>query len=75
VHTATRSLTTREMDVARLTVDGLTNRQIARELSLSEGTVRAHMGHILEKLDLRSRVQISSWLTQLDDERQPSQRG
>jgi non-specific serine/threonine protein kinase len=58
------ALTAREMEVARLLARGLTNRQIAHELALSEGTVRAHVGHILDKLQLRSRVQVAGWLTQ-----------
>jgi non-specific serine/threonine protein kinase len=58
------ALTARELGVARLVARGLTNRQIALGLSLSEGTVRAHVGHILDKLDLRSRVQVAAWLKQ-----------
>jgi non-specific serine/threonine protein kinase len=61
---ASTALTVRELDVARLVARGLTNRQIARELALSEGTVRAHVGHILDKLNLRSRVQVAGWLKQ-----------
>jgi non-specific serine/threonine protein kinase len=58
------ALTARELDVARLVARGLTNRQVAGELALSEGTVRAHVGHILDKLQLRSRVQVADWLKQ-----------
>jgi non-specific serine/threonine protein kinase len=58
------TLTARELDVARLVARGLTNRQVAGELGLSEGTVRAHVGHILDKLQLRSRVQVADWLKQ-----------
>jgi non-specific serine/threonine protein kinase len=58
------ALTARELDVARLVARGLTNRQVAGELALSEGTVRAHVGHILDKLQLRSRVQVAGWLKQ-----------
>jgi DNA-binding NarL/FixJ family response regulator len=61
---APTALTARELDVARLVARGLTNRQIAAELALSEGTVRAHVGHILDKLRLRSRVQVAGWLKQ-----------
>ena len=57
-----RRLTSRELQVARLLQRGLTNRGIARQLELSEGTVRAHVGRILDKLNLRSRVQVGAWL-------------
>jgi DNA-binding CsgD family transcriptional regulator len=56
----TESLTSREQEVALLVVRGLTNHQIARELSISEHTVANHVRKILKKLGLRSRTQISS---------------
>jgi non-specific serine/threonine protein kinase len=60
---ATR-LSARETEVARLIGQNLTNRAIAHELALSEGTVRVHVEHILNKLALRSRVQVAQWLRQ-----------
>jgi non-specific serine/threonine protein kinase len=53
-------LTPREQEVALLVARGLTNRQIAQELSISEHTVANHVRKILKKLGLRSRAQISS---------------
>jgi non-specific serine/threonine protein kinase len=53
-------LTPREREVALLLGRGLTNRQIALELSISEHTVANHVRKILKKLGLRSRAQISS---------------
>jgi DNA-binding NarL/FixJ family response regulator len=50
-------LTGRELDVLRLLAKGLSNGEIARDLILSETTVRTHVGHILMKLDVRGRVQ------------------
>jgi non-specific serine/threonine protein kinase len=52
-------LTRREMEVSLLAARGLSNRQIASKLSISEHTVAAHVRKILKKLGLRSRTQIS----------------
>jgi DNA-binding NarL/FixJ family response regulator len=54
-------LTRRELAVAALVVDGLTNREIAARLRIAERTVEAHLEHIRAKLDLRSRAQIAGW--------------
>jgi len=57
------SLTRREKEVAVLVGRGLTNRQIASELVLSEHTVHHHVTNILKKLNLSSRQQVTSHLS------------
>jgi DNA-binding NarL/FixJ family response regulator len=54
------ALTRREKEVAELVARDLTNRQIAKELVLSERTVENHVANILKKLGLRSRAQVTS---------------
>jgi predicted ATPase/DNA-binding SARP family transcriptional activator/DNA-binding CsgD family transcriptional regulator len=53
-------LTRREREVAALVSQGLTNRQIAKELVLSERTVENHVANILKKLGLHSREQVAA---------------
>jgi DNA-binding NarL/FixJ family response regulator len=53
----TESLTPRELEVLQLMARGLTNRQIARRLEISEHTVKFHAGAILGKLNARSRAE------------------
>lgn len=54
---AAAGLSTRELDVLRLVVDGLTNQEIADKLVLSVETVKTHMRHIMEKLAVSDRTQ------------------
>ena len=53
----TTALTEREAEVLRLVARGWRNQEIADHLMISEATVRAHVSHILAKLDLASRTQ------------------
>jgi len=54
-----RLLTKREGDVVRLVEEGLTNRQISKELGLSEHTVRNHLFRIFDKLGVSTRVELA----------------
>ena len=60
---ASGPLSRREWEVAVLVGDGLTNREIATRLFLSERTAQNHVQHILTKLGLANRSQIAAWVT------------
>jgi DNA-binding NarL/FixJ family response regulator len=53
---AAAGLTERQMDVVRLLVRGLPNKAIARELGVSEGTVKVHLLAVFRVLDVRNRT-------------------
>ena len=53
-----KRLTPRELDIARLVAGGLTNKEIASELFLSEGTVRNNLVIIMEKMEVSNRLQL-----------------
>lgn len=62
-HVAAVSLSRRENEVAKLLAQGLSNREIAERLFLSERTVDNHVSHILAKLGFDSRVQVATWIS------------
>lgn len=53
-----KGITQKEYDIIELVAEGLSNREIAAKLFLSEGTVRNYLSSILDKLDLRDRTQL-----------------
>ncbi|MFC9428889.1 response regulator [Streptomyces sp. NPDC056987] len=55
------ALSAREKDLVRLVARGLTNAEIATELSISVGTVKTHLGNVQVKLPARNRVEIAAW--------------
>ena len=57
-------LSPRECEVAILVAEGVSNREIATRLFISERTAQTHVQHILDKLGFSSRVQIASWTVQ-----------
>lgn len=55
---AEKGITEKEFEIVELVAKGLSNREIAEELFLSEGTVRNYLSNILDKLQLRDRTQL-----------------
>ena len=55
-------LTSREHEILKQIAKGLSNKLIARELDISDGTVKVHVKHILKKLELKSRVEAAIWM-------------
>ena len=58
------TLSPREIEVADLVAEGLSNPAIARRLYLSRPTVARHVANILAKLGFSSRAQIAAWVAQ-----------
>ena len=55
-------LTGRELEVADLVAEGLTNHAIARRSSVAPRTAEAHVENIRRKLEVHSRAQIAAWV-------------
>ena len=56
----------RELDIVKAVAEGLSNKEIASKLNLSEGTIRNSLSSILLKLGLRNRTQLAIWAVQSD---------
>jgi len=59
-------LAKRELEIARLIAEGLSNKQIAARLFISDRTVATHVGNILNKLGFNTRAQVASWMASLN---------
>jgi DNA-binding NarL/FixJ family response regulator len=57
-HRRSNGLTPREREVARLVARGLSNKQVARELGLSSGTVKLHLHRTFQKLGVKGRTSL-----------------
>lgn len=62
------SLTGREVEILQCIAKGMSNKVIARELDISDGTVKVHVKHLLKKLGLRSRVEAAVWMVNQQSE-------
>jgi len=61
-HDGTKALTPRERQVARLVGEGLSNKEIARQLCIEVTTVKNHVHNMLRKLDVSRRGQAAAYL-------------
>lgn len=57
----TAPISERENDIVKLVVEGETNKEVAKQLGISENTVKVHVKNILGKLDLKNRQQLITW--------------
>ncbi|MCX4025304.1 two-component system response regulator NarL [Endozoicomonas sp. SM1973] len=57
-------LTSREKQVLKLIAEGQSNKLIARKLKISEGTVKVHVKRVLNKLNMKSRVEAAVWVVE-----------
>lgn len=60
-HTPSRELSFRERQIVQLIQQAKANKEIAFELSLTEGTVKEYMHHIFRKLGVRNRTELALW--------------
>ena len=68
-------LTTREFEVARKIAEGLTNAELADELSISPRTASSHVEHILAKLGVSRRAEIAAWASTITGTSSPAAAG
>lgn len=64
-------LTERESQTLALIVNGCNNKQIARELGISDGTVKIYVRNLLRKFRLNSRLELATWVHRSDVQQQP----
>lgn len=57
------TLTRRQREVTQLVCEGLSNKEIARRLECSDGTIKVHMHNIFERLNVPNRTALVTWWT------------
>ncbi|MGJ4941602.1 LuxR C-terminal-related transcriptional regulator [Bradyrhizobium sp. HKCCYLS1011] len=57
---ALTALTDRERQIARMVSEGLSNKEIGRRLSITDGTIKVHLHHIFQKLDIGNRTALAA---------------
>jgi len=66
VREASTVLSPRELEIVRLVVTGRSNREIASRLAISDGTVKVHLHHVYEKLNIKGRLELALYARDRD---------
>jgi DNA-binding NarL/FixJ family response regulator len=61
-------LTDRERQIMTLVSDGLSNKEIARRLNIADGTIKVHLHHIFQKLEISNRTVLAALALSLNDD-------
>jgi len=67
------SVTRRELEILQLVAEGLSNKEIGRRLSITEGTVKNHVHNALEKLGMENRIQAAAYIVRQGLGRRPDE--
>jgi two-component system nitrate/nitrite response regulator NarL len=68
---ALTTLTDRERQIMRLVSEGLSNKEIGRRLNISEGTIKVHLHHIFQKLEISNRTVLAALAISQNDRASP----
>jgi DNA-binding NarL/FixJ family response regulator len=66
-------VTRRELEILQLVAEGLSNKEIGKKLSITEGTVKNHVHNALEKLNMENRIQATAYIVRQGLGRRPGQ--
>jgi len=64
-------ITRRELEILQLVAEGLSNKEIGKQLSITEGTVKNHVHNALEKLHMENRIQATAYIVRQGLGRRP----
>lgn len=67
-----KGLTDRERQIIRLVSEGLSNKEIGRRLKITDGTIKVHLHHVFQKLDISNRTALAALAVSKDDNGNPS---
>jgi two-component system, NarL family, nitrate/nitrite response regulator NarL len=69
---ALTALTDRERQIMRLVCEGLSNKEIGRRLSITDGTIKVHLHHIFQKLEIGNRTALAALAVSQNEDTNPS---
>jgi RNA polymerase sigma factor (sigma-70 family) len=68
---ALTTLTERERQIMRLVSEGLSNKEIGRRLNITDGTIKVHLHHIFQKLEISNRTELATFAISRSDRASP----